>query len=73
MRKLVQGENVDVVVDDTLQIHVQRTDAGYVIDAYTVNPEEFITSMSVWDDEIESIQEEAESIVKEDDYEEEDL
>lgn len=73
MRKLVQGENVDVVVDNTLQIHVQRTDTGYVIDAYTVNPEEFITSMSVWDDEIASIRGEAESILKEGDYEEEDF
>lgn len=73
MRKLVQGENVDVVVDDTLQINIQRTDVGYVIDAYTVNPEEFITSMSVWDDEIASIRGEAESILKEDDYEEEDF
>ena len=73
MRKLIQGENVDVVVDDTLQIHVQRTDAGYVIDAYTVNPEEFITSLCIWDDDIEAVQEEAESIAKEDDYEEEDF
>lgn len=73
MIKLMQGANMDFVVDDTLQIHVQRTDAGYVIDAYTVDPEEFITSMSVWDDEIASIREEAESILKEDGYEEEDF
>ena len=73
MRKLIQGENVDFEVDNTLQIHVQRTDAGYVIDAYTVNPDEFITSMSVWDDEIESIRDEVESILEEDNYEEEDF
>lgn len=73
MRKLVQGENVDFEVDNNLKIQIQRTDVGYVIDAYTVNPEEFITSMSVWDDEIESIRDEAESILEEDDYEEEDF
>lgn len=73
MRKLIQGENVDFEVDNTLKIQVQRTDVGYVIDAYTINPEEFITSMSVWDDEIEYIRDEAESILKEDNYEEEDF
>lgn len=73
MRKLIQGENVDFEVDNTLKIQVQRTDVGYVIDTYTVNPEEFITSMSVWDDEIESIRGEVESILKEDDYEAEDF
>lgn len=73
MRKLVQGENVDFEVDNTLQIHVQRTDAGYVIDAYTVNPEDFITSMAVWDDDIEAIRGEAESILEEDNYEDEDF
>lgn len=73
MRKLIQGENADFEVDNTLHIHVQRTDVGYVIDAYTANPEEFITSVTVWDDEIESIRGEAESILKEDDYEEEDF
>lgn len=73
MRKLMQGQNMDFVVDDNLTVHVQRTDVGYVIDAYTANPEEFITSVTVWDDEIESIRGEAESILKEDDYEEEDF
>lgn len=73
MRKLVQGENVDFEVDDALKIQVQRTDVGYVIDAYTVNPEDFITSMAVWDDDIEAIRGEAESILEEDNYEDEDF
>ena len=74
MRKLIQGQNKDFVVDDNLMVHVQRTDVGYVIDAYMTDPEEFITSMTVWDDDFETIREEVKSILDtRENYEEEDF
>lgn len=74
MRKLMQGQNMDFVVDDNLMVHVQRTDVGYVIDAYMTDPEEFITSMTVWDDDFETIREEVKSILDtRENYEEEDF
>lgn len=74
MRKLMQGQNMDFVVDDNLMVHVQRTDVGYVIDAYMTDPEEFITSMTVWDDDFDTIREEVKSILDtRENYEEEDF
>lgn len=74
MTKLMQGQNMDFVVDDNLTVQVQRTDAGYVIDAYMTDPEEFITSMTVWDDDFDTIREEVKSILDtRENYEEEDF
>ena len=74
MSKLMQGQNMDFVVDDNLMVHVQRTDVGYVIDAYMTDPEEFITSMTVWDDDFEVIREEVKSILDtRENHEEEDF
>ena len=74
MTKLMQGQNMDFVVDDNLTVHVQRTDVGYVIDAYMTDPEEFITSMTVWDDDFDAIREEVKSILDtRDNHEEEDF
>ena len=74
MTKLMQGQNMDFVVDGNLTVHVQRTDVGYVIDAYMTDPEEFITSMTVWDDDFDVIREEVKSILDtRENYEEEDF
>lgn len=74
MRKLMQGQNMDFVVDDNLMVHVHRTDVGYVIDAYMTDPEEFITSMTVWDDDFDVIREEVKSILDtRENHEEEDF
>lgn len=74
MSKLMQGQNMDFVVDDNLMVHVQRTDVGYVIDAYMTEPEEFITSMTVWDDDFDVIREEVKSILDtRENHEEEDF
>lgn len=62
------------MVDDNLMVHVQRTDVRYVIDAYLTDPEEFITSMTVWDDDFDVIREEVKSILDtRDNHEEEDF
>ena len=47
------GEDVYFEVDDKLTLKVQRTDAGYVVDAYTTKDELYLETMTSWDDDIE--------------------
>lgn len=48
-----QGDDVYFEVDDKLTLKVQRTDVGYVVDAYTTKDELFLETMAIWDDDIE--------------------
>ena len=50
---MIQGEDVYFEVDDKLALKVQRTDAGYVVDAYTTKDELYLETMTIWDDDIE--------------------
>lgn len=60
--KMIYGDVVDLEVDKTFKIHVVRTDCGYVIDLFTVQDELLIDTMTVWDDDIETVILESQSI-----------
>ena len=60
--KMIYGDVVDLEVDNTFKINVMRTDQGYVIDLFTVKDELFIDTMTVWDDDIETVILESQSI-----------
>lgn len=60
--RMVYGDVVDLEVDKTFKINVMRTDQGYVIDLFTVQDELFIDTMTVWDDDIETVILESQSI-----------
>ena len=74
MRKLDYGEVIEVSVDDYLKVNIMRADVGYVIDLYTAKDDIFVNTVTVWDDDIESVLHETESILDtEEDYEEEEI
>lgn len=69
--QMIYGDAVDLEVDKTFNIHVVRTDCGYVIDLFTVQDELFISTMTVWDDDIETVILESRSICDSAEMEEE--
>ena len=69
--QMIYGDVVDLEVDKTFKINVMRTDQGYVIDLFTVKDALFIDTMTVWDDDIETVILESRSICDSSEMEEE--
>lgn len=62
MKILKQGDVIEVPVDDRLKVIITRSDVGYIIDLFTAKDDLFITTYTVWDDDIDYVVDEEYSI-----------
>ncbi len=68
--ELVEDDFIDIIINDKLELHIKRNNAGYSIDAYKCCSEEelededhdfdedFIDSLTIYNDQLETTDEE---------------